>query len=66
VKDLKPQHWWGMTSYFVAAASIGKVLGILAEELERGPTMPIDDFLLHALLRCPVRSGAASRSAQSG
>ncbi len=48
VKDLKAQHWWGMTSYFVAAASIDKVLRILAEELERGPTMPIDDCLLLA------------------
>lgn len=48
VKDLKDQHWWGMTSYFVAAGSIDKVLKILAEELKRGPTMPIDDCLLAA------------------
>ncbi len=45
VADLKALHWWGMTSYFVAAASIDKVLRILAEELERGPTMPIDGCL---------------------
>jgi hypothetical protein len=48
VADLKAQHWWGMTSYFVAAASIDKVLRILAEELERGPTLPIDSCLLLA------------------
>jgi GR25 family glycosyltransferase involved in LPS biosynthesis len=45
VVDLKEWHLAGMTSYFVAAASIDKVLGILAEELERGPRMPVDGCL---------------------
>jgi GR25 family glycosyltransferase involved in LPS biosynthesis len=42
VIDLAQRHLACMSSYFVAAKSVDKVLAIYREELERGPRMPVD------------------------
>jgi len=42
VIDLEQRYLASMTSYFVAANSVEKILTVYREELARGPRMPVD------------------------
>ncbi len=76
--DLKGIPLGGTTSYLVNPKSLGRIASLLAGEVARGPTVPIDIYLreqvsrgalkagcLFPFVTCPVADEASTISAQS-
>jgi GR25 family glycosyltransferase involved in LPS biosynthesis len=59
ILDLAGQNFSCLTSYVVGPRALERVHALLRQELERGPTLPVDLFLRNCVLQGQLRAACA-------